>query len=205
MPDRIQLVCQPVFQLLRRYPITLIQSFIAQLLQVLPGSIAFRHVIFRKLRHSELNLHRTAVCDLLRILQCLPCIREQSRHLFFGLHIILPAFITHPVLIRQLFPRLNTEQDIMCLLIICIGIMHIIRSNQFNPGLLRQLHQLLVYQLLIRDSMILKLQKIIPFSENLLILQSPVFCLFIHPFGKISWNFSCKTRTQRNNPLMIGS
>ena len=45
----------------------------------------------------------------------------------------------------------------MRLCILCIGIMHIIGCHQLNSGLLTHAEKLLVYQLLLRDSMILQL------------------------------------------------
>ena len=44
----------------------------------------------------------------------------------------------------------------MCLHIIRIRIMHIIRADKPDPGLLAHAHQLLIDQLLIRDSVILQ-------------------------------------------------
>ena len=49
------------------------------------------------------------------------------------------------------------------------GVMHIIGGNQIDPRLSVHTEKLLVYSLLLRDPMILKLQKEISFSENILV------------------------------------
>ena len=81
--------------------------------------------------------------------------------------------------------------------------MHIIRRHQFNAQLFRHLHQLLIHKRLLRDSVILQLQKIIPFSEDLFIFQRLVLRFVIQPFRYIALYFPCQTRAQRNDPLAV--
>ena len=80
----------------------------------------------------------------------------------------------------------------MSLSILRIGIMDIVGSHQFDPGLLAHAQELLVYQFLLRQTMILKLQEEVSFSKDFLITKGGAFCLFIHASYKISCNFSCK-------------
>ena len=65
LSDNAQL--QPFLQLVHILCVALFQSFIAQLIQVLPGSIGCRHIKFRQLGHAKLDLYITPVCDLLSI------------------------------------------------------------------------------------------------------------------------------------------
>ena len=52
-------------------------------------------------------------------------------------------------------PRLDTEQDIVCLRIFRVGVMYVVCRNQFNACLLAHPHKLWIDHLLLRDSMIL--------------------------------------------------
>ena len=59
----------------------------------------------------------------------------------------------------------------MCCHIILVSIMHIVCCDQRNMQLLTHPQKLLIDESLIRDSVILKLQKIIVLSKNFLIFQ----------------------------------
>ena len=201
--DRIQLVFQPFPILLSLFAITLIQPFIAQFVQIFPGGHPIRHVVLRQLGHAELNLHMAAVSNLLCILHCLPRIRKQRCHLFLRFDIVLPAFIAHPVLIRQLFSRLDTEQDVMGLLVLRIGVMHVIGGRQLDPQLLGHLQQTLVHKLLLRNTVVLQLQEIIALPENVLILQRLFLRVFVQPPNQVSLHLPGKAGAQCNDPLMV--
>ena len=131
------------------------QSVIAELIQVTPGIVPFRHIVFRQLRHAEFDLHVTAVRDPLGILHCLPGIGEQSLHFLFALDIILPALVAHTILVRQLFARLQAQQDVMRDCILRIGIVHIVGGHQGNVQLSAHLEQFHIYRALFRDAVIL--------------------------------------------------
>ena len=139
VPDRIQLIRQPGLQLLCRLPIAFLKPFIAEFLKIFPGSQPVRHIILRQLRDPELNLHMAPVRDPLGIVQRLERIREELFHLFGRFHIILPAFIPHPVLIRELLPCLYTEQDIVGLRVFRIRIVDVIGRHQPDSRLLGHL------------------------------------------------------------------
>ena len=131
------------------------QAFPAEFIQVLPGGIAVRNVVFRQFGHAKFDLYVTPGTDFLCIFQSLRCIREQCRHLCFGFDIILPALIAHTVFVLHFFSGLDTQQDIVGACIFRIGIMYIVGTYQFNPRLTAHTHQLLIDHLLLRDSMIL--------------------------------------------------
>ncbi len=83
------------------------------------------HLVF-----AELNLHMASVGNALGILHRFPCISEKTFHLLLTLHIVLSAFIAHTVLVRQLLASLQTEQNIVGLRILRIGVMHVVRRHQ---------------------------------------------------------------------------
>ena len=83
----------------------------------------------------------------------------------------------------------------MGLRILCHGVMHIVGGNQIDPRLSVHAEKLLVYGLLFRDPMVLKLQEEISFSKNILITQSSNLSILIHATGKIPCNLSCQAGT----------
>ena len=198
-----QLIGQLIFQFSGIFRISLCESIPAQFIQIFPRSIAFRHIVFRKLGHTKLNLHITTLCNLIRIFQSFRCIGKQRCHLFRGFNKILTAFITHTVLIRQPLASLQTEQDIMRLHILRIRVVHIIGCHQFNSHLPAHAKQRLIDLLLFRHAMILQLQKEIIFSKDILIAQGRFTCFLVHPTHDIAWNLSCQTSTQCNDTFMI--
>ena len=78
---------------------------------------------------------------------------------------------------------------------LCIGVsgvVDIVGSYQLNAGFLAHAQKLLIHQALLRDSVILKLQKEISFSKNALIAQGSLFRFFIQPPYQIPGNLSCQ-------------
>ena len=122
-----------------------------QFVQIRPGIIPVRHRKVRQLRHTEFNLHMAPVGNLLGILNRLRGVREKCAHLLLGFDIILSALIAHTVLIC-----LETQQDIMRLPVLRIGIVHVVGGDKLNAKLLAKPHQAGIHRLLIRDSVILE-------------------------------------------------
>ena len=137
------------------------------------------------------------------ILQRLQRIRKKLRHFLGRFYIILAALIAHPVLIRQLLLCLQAQKNVMGALIPGIRIVYVIRRHQLDFQLPAHAQKLLVHRLLLRNPMILKLQKIIPFPENPFISQCSAPRLFIHSTYQIPLHFSCKAGAQRNNSFMV--
>ena len=201
--DNAQLIFQPFLKLIQVVCIPLFQSFIAQLIQVFPGSIGRGYIKFRQLCHTEPDFHIAAVRNLLGIGKSLQGIRKQFFHFLGGFYIVLAPFISHPVLILETLSCLDTQKDIMSLGVLCVGIMDIVSSNQIDSCLLAHTQKLLVHQFLLGQSMVLKLQKKVPFPKDFLIPEGGAFCLLIHTSCKISCNFSCKAGAQCNNSFVI--
>ena len=148
-----------------------LESLVAQCLQkLIRRRIPFRHFVFRDLVITKFNRYMAAIRNLLRVVDRFLRIRKKRPHLVLALDIELPAFIAHTILIRNLLARLDTKQYIMRLHIIRIGIMHVIRTHKPDSCLLAHTYQLLVYDLLIRDSVVLQLQKEIVPAETFCIL-----------------------------------
>ena len=207
--DDTQLVIQTFPQGLSGLPgrlvtvtVTLCQSVITKLVQIAPGIITFRHIVFRQLRHAKLYLHITTVCNPLGILHGLPCIGEQSLHFLFALDVILTALITHAILVRQLFAGLQTQQNIVGNRILSIGVMHIVGGYQRNVQFSAHLEQFHVHCPLFRDSMILQFQKIIALAEAGLVFASRFSRFVLHSLQNKPGHFTCKAGRQCDNSLV---
>ena len=198
-----QLIVQPLPQLLCHRMIPLLQPFMAELIQILPGSIALGHIIFRQLGNAELDLHMAAVGDLLGVFQSLRGIGKQLLHLLGGFYIVLSALIAHPVFVLKFFPGLDAQQNIVGRRVPGIRIVNVICGRQPDAGLLAHAHQLGVHQPLLRDPVVLKLQEKIPLSENLLISEGRLFCLFIKVPHQIPLNLPGQTGRESDEPLMV--
>ena len=73
------------------------------------------------------------------------------------IHVVLTAFVAHTVCIGQLLPCLETQKNVVRISIFFVGVMNIVSGYQVNSSLLVHAQKLLVYILLFRNSMILKL------------------------------------------------
>ena len=146
--------------------IAFLHSVTAELVEIGPGIIALGHVEVRELRDAELNIHAAAVRDALRVVQGLRGVRKEAAHLFFTLDIELSAGIAHAVLVRQLFACLDTQQDIVGLRVLRIGIVAVIGGDQRNSHLPAHTEQFRIDSLLVRISVVLQFQEKIALAEN---------------------------------------
>ncbi len=153
-------------------------------------------------RYAELNLHIASFCNALGVFHSFPGVGKEPFHLFFAFYIILSPHIAHPVFIRQLFTGLNAQKDIMSLFVFFIGIVHIIGYYKGNVQFFAHLQQYGIHRLLLRDSMILHLQEIIPFTKTGFILSGRLFGFLYQPLCDIPLHFSGKTSRQGDNPFM---
>ena len=87
--------------------------------------------------------------------------------------------------------------------ILCVSVVHVIRSHQFNACLSTHPKQLLIHQFLLWYPMILQFKKIITFSKYLLMLQCCFLRFFIHAPCQIFLHFSSQASAQSNDSLMV--
>ena len=173
-PYYIQLIIKLLRKHRRNLPIPPLQPFQTELLQIAKRIIAFWHVKPRQLCDAEFYIDLAAICDLLRVLNRFWHIGEQSTHFLLGFHVILPALITHPILVIHGLAGLNTEQNIVGLHVLLVGIVAVVRRHKPDPGLPMNPQQSRIHGLLRRDSVILKLQKIILFSKTGLVFERAI-------------------------------
>ena len=90
------------------------------------------------------------------------------------------------------------------LFILSKGIVDIVGSHQLDPSLPAQTQKSLVYHLLLRQAVVLQLQKEIVFSEYLLIPSGRTHGLLIHSAGQIFLNLSRQAGTESDDSLVAG-
>ena len=173
------------------------------MVQITPGIKAFRHFVFGKLGHTELNLHIAPLCYLVGVLQGLGRIGEQCLHLLLGLAVVLPALIAHAVLILHLLAGLDAQQYIVGLLILCKRIVDIIGGHQFKPCLPAHAHQSLIDQFLVGQPMVLQFQEKVVLSKYVHIPSGCPHSLLVHAPGKISLHLAGQAGAQCNHPLVV--
>ncbi len=202
LADRVQLVLQslPEGPVVVRVP--LLHAVVAELVQVSPGVIAFRHLEVRELGDAELDLHVAAVRDLVRVVQRLLGIGKQGAHLRLALYEELPAGIAHPVLIGQLLARLNAQQNIVRLHVVGVRVVDVIRRDQRNPQAPAHGHERHVHLLLVLVSVVLQLQEEIALSEDIQIFEGRlVRGLQVIP-DYVPGDLAGQTGAGRDDPLM---
>ncbi len=87
--------------------------------------------------------------------------------------------------------------------ILGIGIVHIVRGHQPDAGLPAHPHQLRIDHALRGNAVVLELQKIVPFTEDPLVLESRAFRLLIEAPGEKLLHLARQAGAGRNDPLMI--
>ena len=99
--------------------------------------------------------------------------------------------------------RLNRQQDIMRLRVPLTDIMHVIRRQQRNAKLLRQLFQLRIHHFILRQPVILNLQEEIIHPENILKLQRFPSGPVIIPVQQTKLNPAGETGRQGDDALTV--
>ena len=158
--------------------ITAGQAFPAELVEIGPGIIGFRHFEAGQLRDAELNLHVTAVRDGLGIVDSLRNIGEKLPHLLLALHIVLAALIAHAVRILHLLLRLNAEEDVVGFGVFGVRIVAVVRADDRNPGLRVNSKKPRNHGPVHGQAVVLQLQEIIIASKETVVL----FGQFLRPF-----------------------
>ena len=92
----------------------------------------------------------------------------------------------------------------MGLLILGIGVVDIVGCHQLKARIPAHAHKALVYQLLVRQPVVLKLQEEIVLSKY---VHIPAGCpdrLLIHSPGQVALHLPCQTGAERNDSLVVG-
>ena len=131
----------------------------------------------REFNHPELDFNIASVRNPPGIFNGLPCIRKEPFHFLLALYVILAALIAHPVLVRQLFPRLDTEQNVVGLHVLLISVMHVVGNHQRDFQLPAHLQKGGVHHFLLGQPVVLELQEKVTLPEAVPVTERRLFRL----------------------------
>ena len=151
-----------------RIAVPLPQPFITELPQVPIVGQTLRRNKFRQVIFPKSKFHLASVRDLLGDFQVFRVSREKLLHFLFGLQIEFVVLEFHPVRVVHLRTGLNTHQHILRLRIFFSYIVGIVGGRQRNIQILRKAFQSGNHRPVLRQKMVLNLQKEIALSKNLL-------------------------------------
>ena len=105
---------------------------------------------------AEGKLQIAHLRDLLGVFQCALVALEQRRHLCFAAEVEVLRLVAHPVFIVHRFAGLDAQQDVMGLGVLLPEIVGVIGADHRDTGLLMDLQDRLVHDLLIPDAVVLQ-------------------------------------------------
>ena len=94
--------------------------------------------------------------DLLGIFQSVLVAHKQRRHLLLAAEVEVLRLVAHPVFIVHRFAGLDAQQDVMGLGVLLPKIVGVIGADHGDAGLLMDLQDRLVHDLLITDAVVLQ-------------------------------------------------
>ena len=153
--DHVLLVFQlaPVFVIIA---VPGLVALVAQLFQIGKAVIPLRQLEFRQVVLAEGKFKVAHLRDLLGVFQCALVALEQRRHLCLAAEVEVLRLVAHPVFIVHRFAGLDAQQDVMGLGVLLPKIVGVIGADHGDAGLLMDLQDRLVHDLLIPDAVILQ-------------------------------------------------
>ena len=148
-----------VFQLAPEFVIIAVPglvALVAQLFQIGKAVIPLRQLEFRQVVLAEGKFKVAHLRDLLGVFQCALVALEQRRHLLLAAEVEVLRLIAHPVFIVHRFSGLDAQQDVVGLGVLLSEIVGVIGADHGDAGLLMDLQNRLIHQLLVPDAVILQ-------------------------------------------------
>ena len=205
VPDRLQFVGQSVFDLFRDRMIALLDTLMAQLVQIGPGIIAVRNVEFRELSLAEGDRDIASLRDFLCVSDCLRHKAEQRGHLLGRLYIILAALVAHAVLVHDLLSCLDAEKNVVGINVLFVGVVAVICTDEREALLVMHTDKLPVHMLLFGNAVVLKFKEEIVLTENIPVLICRPPRAFIIAAGDGFRNLSREAGGQADDALVVFS
>ena len=153
--DHVLLVFQlaPVFVIIA---VPDLVALVAQLFQIGKAVISLRQLEFRQMILAEGEFKIAHLRDLLGIFQSVLVARKQRRHLLLAAEVEVLGLVAHPVLIVHCFAGLDAQQNVVSLGVLLPEVVGVIGADHGDTGLLMDLQDRLVHDLLITDAVVLQ-------------------------------------------------
>ena len=140
--DDVQLVLQPFAHAVRGERILAVQALAREVRQVLVRGLAFRDLRLGKVQAPELHLQVALLRDELRVGDGFGDLREERPHLVFRLHVV--GLVVHLELAFRIVDgavRADAQQDVVDRRVLRRRVVRVVRRDQGDVRLLRQLHE----------------------------------------------------------------
>ena len=154
--------------------VTLVQTFLAKFSQITLARFPFRHRILRIFRTAEFQIEMAAFADFERVRDCFRKIAEQFAHFLRRFEIKL-RHVMHALLVLHHFAGADAKHHVVRLVIGSPQKMHVVRGDQADPQIFRELRQHTIASVLFLDSVIVQLDEEIFRAENVAILSRGLF------------------------------
>ena len=147
------------------------QRLFAQVAQIrLIILVRCRNRIVRQLDMAKLERHVAALRDFHRVLDGLGAIGEQRSHFLRAFQIVVVAVEPHAVRVVDGLAHLDAEQDIVELAVLALHVMAVVRRDEADAVLVRELDETFVRLALLGQAVILDLEEIIVLAEDVDVL-----------------------------------
>ena len=139
-----------------------------ELAQVGPLGVTLGHREARQHRLAELELDVRPLGDPQRAVARLGHLGEHRPHLGRGLQVVLVAFEAEAILLVDLRVGLDAQQRVVGHRVALMGVVAVVRREQRRIDCPRDLHQLRVGAVLVRDPVVLQLDEQVLVPEDVL-------------------------------------
>ena len=202
--NRAELILQTLDQMLRRIlSVTLDQSVMAKLAQIVAVRHTLRRHEFRQMILAETEVKRTRRGDYIGVLDGFRHSREDFPHLCLALEIELIVRKPHPLLVIERGRGLNRQQHVMRLGVLPPHIMHVVGRRQRNRKFPREAYHIVVDRAFLIETLILQLQIKIPRAEDVQKLLGFSFRARVISVQKPVLHVARQTARKRNDALAV--
>ncbi len=157
----------------------------------------------RQLCVAKLKFKVTACCDFICIFDGFGHFGEQRRHFITGFYIKFIGGKAHAGVFVDCVFCGDADKNFLNFGILFVYVMCVVCDNKTDAELVRKLYNLRICTLLFVKSVVLYLEKIIVFAENIPVPQRGFFSLFVVIIEKSLRNFTGKTGGEAYKPLMV--
>ena len=179
------------------------KSFMAHAAEVAFVILAVRCIEQRQLRMPELELYIAALGDLYGIFDGLRNIFEKLRHFITAFDIELLCGEFQRLLIVDSVTGLNAGKQELHAAVLFGKVVGVVGSNQPHADLSGKADQVRQDTLLLLDTMVLQLNKIVFRTEQITIPQGSFPCLFVFSGFQMARDLARQTRRKTDKTLVV--
>ena len=186
----------------RNSTVPLLEALLTEAFKIRERSEPLRHIEVREFVLVKCKCDVTLLRDQRRVVYGLRRVGEERSHLVLRLEVELASLIAHPVGVADLSLGLDAEQHIVRSRVLRICVMHVVRGDKRDPGFARHPDELLVYERLLGNAVVLKLEVKVAFPEYVEHPESRLLGFVIETSSQVVRYLPRKTRRKRDHTLV---